>query len=67
MRCECCGEEVQFVFPVPSRNNGCVDDFEELCRECAEVVNEEYSFGAFRSVVAFESLMTDYLTVLLAA
>ncbi len=67
MTCECCGQEVPFVFLVPSRNSGFVDGFEELCSECAEVVNEEYYCGVFRSLVSFEVLTANRLAALLAA
>ncbi len=58
MTCECCGQEIKYLFPVLSRERGfnCLDGY---CSECAQLVNDEYPRGVFRSLVSFESLCVD--------
>ena len=56
MRCECCGKESECLFPVLSRDNGFIDDLDALCSDCAELINDEYYCGMFRSLVSFASL-----------
>lgn len=60
MTCECCGQQVQFTFPVLSRNSDFLDDLERVCSDCAELVNEEYYCGSFRHLVPFEVLSVEY-------
>ncbi len=57
-RCECCGQEVKHLFSVLSRERGfnCLDGY---CSECAQLVNDEYPCGVFRSLVSFASLPGD--------
>ena len=59
MTCECCGREVRFVFPVLGRNRGFIDDLDRVCCDCAELVNDEYYCGSFRSLVPLDVLFTE--------
>jgi len=59
MICECCGQEYKFLFPVLSRKGGFTTDHDYICSECAELVNDEYHCGIFRSLVSFASLIAD--------
>ena len=67
MTCQCCGQVSKFMFPVLSRDNGFVDDLEIVCTECAELINDEYYCGAFRSLVPFELLSIERVSGLLVA
>lgn len=60
MICECCGKEYLFLFPVLSRENSFIDDLEALCSECAELVNDEYYCGSFRSLVPLDVLLAEH-------
>ena len=59
MRCECCGKEEKFLFPVLSRDSGFIDDLDTLCGDCVELINNEYHCGAFRTFVSFAPLFVD--------
>jgi hypothetical protein len=59
MACEWCGQKVLFTFPVLSRNTGFIDDLDEVCSACAELVNEEYYCGTFRNLVPFDVLSVE--------
>jgi hypothetical protein len=58
MSCECCGKEYRFLFPVLSRDSGFIDSLDALCSECAELINDEYYCGQFRSLVPLDVLLT---------
>jgi len=59
MACECCGKEYKFLFPVRDRDSGFIEGLDYVCIECAQLVNDEYSCGVFRSLVSFTSLFID--------
>lgn len=59
MTCEWCGQNVRFILPVLSRDNGFLDDLDGVCSDCAELINEEYYCGAFRNFVSFDVLLVE--------
>ena len=62
MICECCGQKVQFTFVAFSRSGHFADRLNEVCSECAELVNEEYYCGEFRSLVPLDVLFTETIS-----
>lgn len=56
MTCEWCGQQVRFTFSVLSRENGFLNDLDTVCSACAELINEEYYCGTFRTLVPFDVL-----------
>ncbi len=60
MRCECCGKEYTFLFPVLSRDNGFLEDLDIFCSECAELVNDEDYCGSFRSLVPLDVMFVGH-------
>ena len=60
MTCEWCGQQVRFTFSVLSRENGFLDDLDTVCSACAELINEEYYCGLFRTLVSFDVLAVEY-------
>jgi hypothetical protein len=61
MTCEWCGQKVQFTFVAFSRSGRFVDRLSEVCSECAELVNDEYYCGEFRSLVPLDVLSTEII------
>ncbi len=59
MVCECCGQKVQFTFVAFSRSGRFADRLSEVCSACAELVNDEYYCGEFRSLVPFDVLSAE--------
>ncbi len=67
LQCDCCQEMHRILFPVDNRDPFSPQEFDWVCRACADVLALEQVEELLRSPVTFESLVSGRVAIPVAA